>query len=149
MPVVCPYCGSRHLRFAHRRNLSERLWSMVGVRPLRCRDCRKRFVDRTWRLSSVKYSRCPNCWRMDLNTWSLEDHHATAWQLLLLRLGARPYRCEYCRLNFASFRPRLEKFSFSNWRKRKRKPAEEAAVAQTGAEAQPGEGNPTPDASEE
>lgn len=143
MPLACPYCGSRHLRYAHRQNLSERLWSWVGVRPLRCRDCRKRFVERTWRLSSLRYARCPNCWRMDLNTWSVEDHHATGTQLLMLRLGARPYRCEYCRINFVSFRRRLEKFSFSRWKKRRRHSdsAEATPVrAEQGAGSRTGEG---------
>ncbi len=131
MPLACPYCGSRHLRYAHRRNLSEQLWSLAGVRPLRCRDCRKRFVDRTWRFSSVRYARCPNCWRMDLNTWRVADHHASGGQLLLMRLGARPYRCEYCRINFVSFRRRLEKFSFRRWktRNRHREAAETTSVA--------------------
>jgi len=128
MPLVCPHCGSRHLRYAHRRTASERLWSWVGVRPLRCRDCRKRFVKRTWRLSSLGYVRCPACWRMDLNTWSPEEHRASIGQLLMLRMGARPYRCEYCRINFVSFRKRLETFSHYRWRRGK-KSAEEAALS--------------------
>lgn len=141
MPLACPYCGSRHLRYAHRRNLSERLWSWVGVRPLRCRDCRKRFVGRTWRLSSTRYARCPNCWRMDLNIWSIQDHTPTAAQLALLRLGARPYRCEYCRINFVSFRRRLEKFSFSRWQRRKRQvEAADASEVSSGADSSPGVG---------
>ena len=35
---------------------------------------------------------------------------------LFLRMGATPYRCEFCRCNFASFRRCKEKFS---WRKRR------------------------------
>ncbi|MBM3748679.1 MAG: hypothetical protein FJW34_23125 [Acidobacteria bacterium] len=57
---------------------------------------------------------------MDLNTWSPEDHHANAGQVLLMQLGATPYRCEYCRVNFVSFRQRREKFSFKRWRKYRR-----------------------------
>jgi len=137
MPVVCPYCGSRHLRYAHRRTVSERLWSLLGVRPLRCRDCRRRFVDRTWRLSSLRYARCPNCWRMDLNTWSLEEHRASIGQMLLLRMGARPYRCEYCRINFVSFRERLAKFGLRRWRARKG----DAETAPTDSAEPPSAGN--------
>jgi hypothetical protein len=48
-----------------------------------------------------------------------------------MRLGARPYRCEYCRINFVSFRRRLEKFSFRRWktRNRHREAAETTSVA--------------------
>ena len=35
---------------------------------------------------------------------------------MFLRMGATPYRCEFCRCNFASFRRCKEKFS---WRKRR------------------------------
>ena len=119
MPLTCPGCGSRRLRFSRIRSFSERLWSWLGIRPLRCRDCRLRFIERTWRPSSMKYARCPKCWRMDLATWSEEDYFATRRQIVMLRLGAKPYRCEYCRCNFVSFRPRRERFSFRRWAKRK------------------------------
>jgi len=142
MPLACPNCGSRRLRHAHRRTLSERLWSLVGVYPLRCRDCRLRFTERTWRFSSIRYARCPACWRMDLNTWSPEDHHAKAGQLLLMQLGARPYRCEYCRVNFVSFRKRREKFSFRRWRKYRKFQADAggATAAQESSKAAEGAG---------
>ena len=32
--------------------------------------------------------------------------------VLMLRLGATPYRCAACRCNFASFRPCKEKYSW-------------------------------------
>jgi len=140
MPLVCPQCGSRHLRYAHRRSTVEVLWSLVGVRPLRCRDCRLRFTERTWRLGSFRYARCPTCWRMDLNTWRVGDYHASTGQLLLMQLGGRPYRCEYCRVNFVSFRPRLEKFTFKRWKNhatRKRGTEEEAACHTVGDEPAP------------
>lgn len=49
---------------------------------------------------------------MDLSSWSEKDFHESLGTLLLLRMGAKPYRCEYCRLNFASFRSRKEKFTY-------------------------------------
>lgn len=49
---------------------------------------------------------------MDLSSWSEKDFHESLGTLLLLRMGAKPYRCEYCRVNFASFRSRKEKFSY-------------------------------------
>ena len=112
MPVQCPKCGSRNLRFSRSRVLSEKLKKLLGIHALRCRDCHTRFVDRTWRLSDVAFARCPKCWRMDLSHWSKKDFHAPGYMSLALRLGAHPYRCEYCRYNFVSFRQRKERFSF-------------------------------------
>lgn len=102
----CPSCGSYNLRYARLRTRSERFWRWLGIRPLRCRDCRLRFVARTLRPEEARYARCPRCWRMDLSRWSLEDYRPSAFSRLLLRLGANRWRCEYCRHNFVSFRPR-------------------------------------------
>ncbi len=55
---------------------------------------------------------------MDLNLWSPDDYYATWCQRLFMRLGAHPYRCEYCRVNFVSYRARKEKFSFKRWSRR-------------------------------
>lgn len=113
MPVCCPKCGSRNLRFSRSRTTAERLRKWIGIRPLRCRDCRTRFADRVWRLSSFAYARCPKCWRMDLSR--RDDGHMKALSglaMLAVRAGAYAYRCEYCRYDFVSIRPRREKFSF-------------------------------------
>jgi len=110
MSVTCPKCGSRNLRYAHLRTQSERLWSILGIRPLRCRSCYCRFIERTWRISTMRFARCPRCWRMDLSRWSRNDYRVPFFRGLLLSLGASPYRCEYCRVNFVSFRRRKEKY---------------------------------------
>ena len=110
MPVACPKCKSRALRYSRIRNLSERIGSWFGIRPLRCRVCRNRFVDRTWYIEAVRFARCPRCWRMDLRRWSPKDYVIPAGTKLLLALGGKPYRCEYCRLNFVSFRKRKERY---------------------------------------
>ena len=115
MPLSCPSCGSRNLRYSRFRDRLERLRSLAGVRPLRCRDCRTRFTERTWRITSIRYARCPRCWRMDLSTWSEGDYYTPLLRRLALRLGARPWRCEYCRCNFVSFRARRERFTFRRW----------------------------------
>jgi hypothetical protein len=62
---------------------------------------------------------------MDLSLWSEKDAHLSAFAAMRLNLGAKPYRCEYCRLNFVSFRQRHERFSFKRWAKI-RKPADPA-----------------------
>ncbi len=66
------------------------------------------------------WARCPRCWRTDLATWSEEDYRAPAVQNLRIALGAHRFRCEYCRVNFTSFRPRMERY------RRQRKPARAA-----------------------
>lgn len=110
MSLSCPNCQSRNLRYSRVRSFSERCWSLFGVRPLRCRDCRTRFIDRTWRPGNVRFARCPLCWRMDLARWSENDYYVPLFKRILLRLGARPYRCEYCRANFVSFRTRRDRY---------------------------------------
>jgi hypothetical protein len=115
--LECPKCRSRNLRFSHLTNLRERTWTVFGIRPLRCRDCRLRFTGRTWTFSGLKYTRCPKCWRMDLNLWSRKDcNYVPFLHSALLKLGAHPFRCEYCRHNFVDFRARRERFSFHRWR---------------------------------
>ncbi len=48
---------------------------------------------------------------MDLSRWSRNDYRVSFFRGLLLRLGASPYRCEYCRVNFISFRRRKERYN--------------------------------------
>ncbi len=98
------------MRYSRLRSVSERCWSWFGIRPLRCRDCRMRFLERTWRIMNMRYARCPLCWRMDLARWSENDYHVPLVKKILLRIGAKPYRCAYCRVNFVSFRRRLHRF---------------------------------------
>jgi DNA-directed RNA polymerase subunit RPC12/RpoP len=118
MTVSCPDCGSRYLRVSRYRSLRERLWDLVGISPLRCGDCGKRFIARTWDLSVLTHSRCPKCLRMDLNVWTDEQYWPSSFMKLRIGFGAHRWRCEYCRHNFVGFRPRLEVFSFTRWRER-------------------------------
>ena len=54
---------------------------------------------------------------MDLNGWSGKTFKPPLWMAFKVALGARKWRCEYCRLNFASFRARKEVFTFKRWKK--------------------------------
>ena len=83
---------------------------------LRCQDCKLRFIGRTFVPSDLLYARCPVCSRMDLNSWTGKTYTPTGWTAIKASLGARKWRCEYCRLNFASFRKRNEVFTFSRWK---------------------------------
>jgi len=55
---------------------------------------------------------------MDLNDWSIKSNKPTGWTAFKIVMGARRWRCEYCRINFASFRGRKETFSFKRWKRR-------------------------------
>jgi hypothetical protein len=85
------------------------------ISPLRCQDCKTRFVSRTVFFEDLFYAHCPRCDRLDLNDWSPKSNTPSAWTAFKIVMGARRWRCEYCRLNFASFRGRKEVFSFKRW----------------------------------
>lgn len=115
MDIACPKCGSEKLRFSRVQSVAERIKTFVGYYPIRCRECRTRFVARVWDFTSWRYARCPECYRTDLTTWSEEHYTAVGMTALKASLGARRYRCAQCRVNFASFRPRRRKPQ--RWRK--------------------------------
>jgi DNA-directed RNA polymerase subunit RPC12/RpoP len=117
MPIACPKCGSRFLRESKTRSFKEILQKLWFVAPLRCKDCKTRFVASTFILGDLKYARCPHCYRMDLNGWTGKSYRPPFWMGLKIRVGARRFRCEYCRFNFASFRRRSEAFTFKRWEK--------------------------------
>lgn len=132
MSLVCPKCGSRNLRHSHVRRSAERLGTLFGVQPIRCRVCRTRFVARTWRFADLRYAKCPKCMRMDLSGWAETHYRVPVYKSFLMMLGANPYRCEYCRHNFVSFRQRKERFRFS-----RRQRQEQGAAEDNGAQQKP------------
>lgn len=62
---------------------------------------------------------------MDLNGWAGNSYTPPFWTGWMIAIGAKRFRCEYCRLNFASFRRRKEAFTFSRWKKREQRLREE------------------------
>jgi len=55
---------------------------------------------------------------MDLSGWTGKTYtDPPFWTAFKVSLGAHRWRCEYCRVNFASFRRRKEVFSFKRWRR--------------------------------
>jgi hypothetical protein len=110
MRIRCPKCDSRDIRYSYLSTPKERLASLIGYRPLRCRECRERFVARIWDPANLPYAQCPKCLNMSLATWSPRHYHVTAWRAFRMFFGASPYRCEPCRCNFVSFRPRKYKY---------------------------------------
>ncbi len=117
--AVCPSCGTRDVRLAQSHGFSEALLEFFGVYPLRCKRCETRFQAKVWKLSQVVYARCPRCYRTELSTWSEQYYNPALGTILKLRIGATPYRCEFCRCNFASFRACQERFSWRKYRKPK------------------------------
>ena len=83
---------------------------------LRCLDCGKRFIGPTFVWADLFFARCPACRRMDLNGWTGKNYDPPFWVRSKVALGAKKWRCEYCRLNFASFRKRKEVFTFKRWK---------------------------------
>jgi hypothetical protein len=80
---------------------------------------------------------------MDLNGWTGKTYtNPPAWVAFKVMLGARKWRCEYCRLNFASFRRRKEVFSFKRW---KRFVPQAETPYDPGSPAVPGANPPTPE----
>lgn len=61
-----------------------------------------------WR--SLTYAKCPKCLRMDLSMWDPKYYRSSLLTSVLVWLGANRWRCEPCRTNFVSFRPRKEKY---------------------------------------
>ncbi|MBL8209153.1 MAG: hypothetical protein JNK87_00495 [Bryobacterales bacterium] len=112
MFVDCPSCGSKHVRHSRRLSIPERIISLFGYHTLRCNDCKHRFRQKVWHLRDWIWSRCPRCYRTDLSTWSEEHYSPKTRTLIKLRLGAKRLRCEYCRFNFAGFRPVKERYKF-------------------------------------
>ena len=115
MSVSCPNCGSRFINLARVRSARERFDALLGLFPLRCGDCRTRFVGRTFVWQDYLFAKCPKCFRMDLNLWFEEHLRARGWMAVKLALGGMRLRCEYCRLNFVSMRRRKEHFTFNRW----------------------------------
>lgn len=103
---TCPKCGSGRVRMSKTRGFAEWLRAMFGVHMMRCRSCGIRFRKRTWELSLIWYARCPKCAGLELRNWSEKYYYPPWYKQILCLVGARQQRCEACRHNFVSFRPR-------------------------------------------
>jgi len=99
----CAHCGSHDIRRSHRKNSFETFKMAFGIYPFRCLKCGGRFYGNIWQLSLNRRVKCPRCLRLNVLPSERKDDRKSAWQELLMSLGARPYRCNACRLNFVSF----------------------------------------------
>lgn len=105
----CPECGATEFRVSRFRDFGEWLQSWFGVHWMRCKKCGARYSDHPWRWSTLWYAKCPRCYEMELRDWQ-EKYHLPPWRVrILTSFGWKQQRCEACRYNFVSLRPRWKK----------------------------------------
>jgi hypothetical protein len=104
----CPFCHSFSIRRSKAVGMRDMTRMAVGMYPFRCVDCSQRFWASIWQLASWRYAKCPKCLNLTLTTWTRKSHRLGLWTRLALTAGATRYRCNACRLNFASFKPAWE-----------------------------------------
>ena len=109
--MTCPECGSNKFRVAHAHSKGEKIAQLFGFYPMRCGSCKTRFSSRIWNWANALWAKCDRCHRMDLSRWSPNRYSSPLKTRVALSFGAKAVRCEYCRNNFASFRPVKEEFS--------------------------------------
>jgi hypothetical protein len=78
---------------------------LLGIFPMRCKDCDERWTQPLWDFLNVVYARCPRCYGLELTLWQPQYYRPPTFWKFLMGLGAKPRRCEFCRKNFVSFRP--------------------------------------------
>lgn len=126
--VNCPECDSSRVRSVPVHGFRENLLALAGFYSFRCSDCYHKFLANPLGVANAGYAKCPRCLRMDLSTWDPKYYKKSTWMDLKAWFGAHRWRCEPCRNNFMSWRPRKQKYV---------RPAEQ----QTGQSSTP----PTPD----
>lgn len=106
MFAQCPSCGSKAVRESRRRGVLERIGAIVGYLPVRCHDCGHRYRRSTLILREFYFAHCPRCLSLRLTDWDEKYYYPGRWARMLTWFGAREHRCDPCRRNFVSFRPR-------------------------------------------
>ena len=109
--IRCPECDSASVRPARAGGFRERCLRLFGYDVARCQDCGHRFLALPfggW--GESVFARCPRCLRQDLAMWDPKYYRTSLKTRLKLWFGANRWRCEPCRCNFASFRPRKQNY---------------------------------------
>ena len=113
MKIECPSCGSRYVQLAKPKSLRQKWARLVDFHVAVCRDCKRSFLWHALALADLIFAKCPQCFRTDLGMWEEKYYFPSFQTRLLLRLGAKRWRCEACRQNFASFLPRKSPYKRS------------------------------------
>jgi hypothetical protein len=108
--IHCPSCGSSEVESLETRGIREIALALLGTYAFHCNHCSQEFLARPLGLASLFHAKCPRCYRMDLTIWDPKRYRSRSWERFKLNLGANAWRCEPCRCNFVSFRPRKEKY---------------------------------------
>lgn len=108
--VNCPECDSPHARSMPAHGFRQNLLLLFGFYPFRCSDCYHRFLANPLGVANAGYAKCPRCLRMDLSTWDPKYYKQSAWMDLKAWFGAHRWRCDPCRTNFMSWRPRKQRY---------------------------------------
>ena len=111
MLTGCPSCGSEEVRLSRRSYFLRPFYSIFAIYMCKCETCDHHFKACIYRPENIFYAKCSRCHRMDLSRWSRDYYNPGLVTRMMLALGAKPVRCEYCRNNFWSFRMVREKFS--------------------------------------
>lgn len=106
--ICCTVCGSANVRTARFHGWREAAMLLCGYYVFRCRECRTRFIQRPLPIQALLYAKCPSCLRTDLTSWDPKLYRRSRWQDLQVWLGASRLRCDACRRNFISWRPRID-----------------------------------------
>lgn len=111
MQLACPQCHSEEVRLSRRKVGLRKILRVFGIYHFRCEPCGHLFVANIHDIRHALYAKCDLCHRMDLSRWNRDHYDPPFWTKVMLALGARAVRCEYCRNNFWSFRPIKERYS--------------------------------------
>jgi hypothetical protein len=104
----CFKCGGKTHRI-HRTFLERLRYAAV----YRCRDCGEKRLEDQWYLFLLgRVSRCPHCGTHRLRKLrridKIDRMYPNPLSLLQKYFGANLHWCQYCRLQFYDFRPRVE-----------------------------------------
>lgn len=102
--MICPTCHSESCRRSRRAGAKDRLYSLFGLRPWRCKVCEKRFYGWLVPAKYVFYVHCPSCGNLDLQLVSRDRVMEGRFTGLRRLLRFTAYRCEDCRSRFFSAR---------------------------------------------
>lgn len=105
--LTCPKCGSSQVRLSGRRS-GFRSWlrRAAGLHAFRCVRCGKRFESRTINRRYMWYTKCPLCAGLELVDWQEKYYYPPFYKRILIYVGGKEQRCDRCRYNFVSIRPR-------------------------------------------
>jgi hypothetical protein len=93
---------------------------LFGIYTLKCRACRAHSSLAIFSWRAITRPHCPNCFRYELTRWSEPYSRVSRWTRWKVKLGAAAYRCEFCRVNLASFRRAEHLYTYREYEEMRR-----------------------------